>query len=95
MDCLSRRLHVHPHAARGWGKAQAFLFPLGEKHIFCVFLMIAIPVSYTHLDVYKRQLLKLPPHYRMELLISIGYPQGAPRQRRLRPMEEMLHYNTD
>ena len=46
MDCLSRRLHVHPHAAHGWGKAQAFLFPLGEKHIFCVFLMIAIPLSY-------------------------------------------------
>ena len=42
-----------------------------------------------------RKLLKLPHHYRMELLISIGYPQGAPRQRRLRPMEEMLHYNTD
>ena len=42
-----------------------------------------------------RKLLKLPPQYRMELLISIGYPQGAPRQRRLRPMEEMLHYNTD
>ena len=42
-----------------------------------------------------RKLLKLPPHYRMELLISIGYPQGAPRQRRLRPMEEMLHYNTE
>ena len=46
MDCRSRRLHVHPHAAHGWGKAQAFLFPLGEKHVFCVFLMIAIPLSY-------------------------------------------------
>ena len=42
-----------------------------------------------------RKLLKLPPHYRMELLISIGYPEGVPRQRRLRPMEELLHYNAD
>ena len=46
MDCRSRRLHVHPHAAHGRGKDQAFLFPLGEKHVFCVFLMIAIPLSY-------------------------------------------------
>lgn len=41
-----------------------------------------------------RKLLKLPPHYRMELLISIGYPEGTPRPRRLRPMDEILHFNT-
>lgn len=40
-----------------------------------------------------RKILKLPPHYRMELLISIGYPEGTPCPRRLRPMDEILHFN--
>lgn len=40
-----------------------------------------------------RKILKLPPHYRMELLISVGYPEGTPRPRRLRPMDEILHFN--
>ena len=44
-------------------------------------------------DAAVRKLLKLPEDYRIELLISLGYPEGEPRPRRLRPMEEILHFN--
>ena len=37
--------------------------------------------------------LKLPEDYRIEILISLGYPEGEVRPRRLRPMEELLHFN--
>ena len=40
-----------------------------------------------------RKLLKLPEDYRIEILISLGYPEGEVRPRRLRPMEELLHFN--
>ncbi|MEA5136245.1 MAG: nitroreductase family protein [Candidatus Fimivivens sp.] len=40
------------------------------------------------------KLLHLPDRFRMELLISVGYPQGDLKPRRLRPMEEILHWNT-
>lgn len=39
------------------------------------------------------KLLNLPGHYRMELLISVGYPDETPKPRRLRPLEEILHRN--
>lgn len=39
------------------------------------------------------KLLNLPVHYRMELLISVGYPDETPKPRRLRPLEEILHRN--
>ncbi|MCC8025170.1 MAG: nitroreductase family protein [Clostridium sp.] len=44
-------------------------------------------------DTAVRKLLNLPSHYRIEILISLGYPEGSPRPRRVRPMEEILHYN--
>ena len=44
-------------------------------------------------DAAVRKLLKLPEDYRIELLISLGYPEGEPRPRRFRPMEEILHFN--
>ena len=37
--------------------------------------------------------MKLPEDYRIEILISLGYPEGEVRPRRLRPMEELLHFN--
>ena len=40
------------------------------------------------------KLLNLPNHFRMELLISVGYPEGDLKPRRLRPLEEILHWNT-
>lgn len=40
-----------------------------------------------------KKLLNLPGHYRMELLIAVGYPEGNPRPRRLRPINEILHFN--
>lgn len=40
------------------------------------------------------KLLNLPNRFRMELLISVGYPEGDLKPRRLRPMEEILHWNT-
>lgn len=39
------------------------------------------------------KLLKLPDHFRIELLISVGYPEGDLKPRRLRPLEEILHWN--
>ncbi|MFV0497442.1 MAG: nitroreductase family protein [Candidatus Fimivivens sp.] len=39
------------------------------------------------------KLLKLPDHFRMELLISVGYPDSDPKPRRLRPLAEILHWN--
>ena len=44
-------------------------------------------------DAAVRKLLKLPEDYRIEILISLGYPEGEVRLRRLRPMEELLHFN--
>lgn len=41
-----------------------------------------------------RKLLKLPKHFRMELLISVGYPAGEARPRRFRKMEDILYRNT-
>lgn len=40
-----------------------------------------------------KKLLKLPRHYRMELLISVGFPEDSPRPRRLRALDEILHWN--
>lgn len=40
------------------------------------------------------KLLNLPNRFRMELLISVGYPEGDLKPRRLRPMEEIVHWNT-
>ncbi|MFU0832444.1 MAG: FMN reductase (NADPH) [Oscillospiraceae bacterium] len=40
-----------------------------------------------------RKILKLPEHFRMELLISVGYPDGEVKPRRLRPLDEILHWN--
>ncbi|WMJ84674.1 nitroreductase family protein [Oscillospiraceae bacterium LTW-04] len=39
------------------------------------------------------KLLKLPDHFRMELLISVGYPESDLKPRRLRPLEEIMHWN--
>lgn len=39
------------------------------------------------------KILRLPEHFRMELLISVGYPDGIVKPRRLRPLEEVLHWN--
>ena len=44
-------------------------------------------------DAAIRKLLKLPEDYRIEILISLGYPEGEPRPRRLRPMEKIFHFN--
>lgn len=39
------------------------------------------------------KILKLPEYFRMELLISVGYPEGDIKPRRLRPLEEVVHWN--
>ncbi len=39
------------------------------------------------------KLLKLPEYLRIELLLSVGYPEGDIKPRRLRPLEEILHWN--
>lgn len=40
-----------------------------------------------------KKILKLPEHFRMELLISIGYPTGEPRTARRKSLEEIVHFN--
>lgn len=40
-----------------------------------------------------RKLLKLPEHIHMELLISIGYPEGEARLPARKPLSEILSYN--
>ena len=47
--------------------------------------------SYT--DAAVRKLLCLPDTYRIEMLISIGYPEGDPRDPRRKPLEEILYFN--
>jgi len=40
-----------------------------------------------------RKLLKLPEHIHMELLISIGYPEGEARLPARKSLSEILSYN--
>ncbi|MGM9548668.1 MAG: nitroreductase family protein [Faecousia sp.] len=40
-----------------------------------------------------RRLLKLPETLRLELLISVGWPEGAPRAPQRKPMEQVLFWN--
>lgn len=47
--------------------------------------------SYT--DAAIRKLLRLPNTYRIEMLMSIGYPEGAPRDPRRIPLEQIIHFN--
>ena len=47
--------------------------------------------SYNEIAV--RKLLKLPAHIHLELLISIGYPDGDPRIPVRKPLNETLIYN--
>ena len=47
--------------------------------------------SYT--DAAVRKLLCLPDTYRIEMLMSIGYPEGDPRDPRRKPLEEILYFN--
>ncbi len=48
--------------------------------------------SYNDRAVHK--LLKLPDSMRLEILISIGWPEGEPRTPKRKPMEEVLFWNT-
>ncbi|MDO5545925.1 MAG: nitroreductase family protein [Eubacteriales bacterium] len=40
-----------------------------------------------------RRLLKLPDTLRLELLISVGWPEGEPRAPQRKPMEQVLFFN--
>lgn len=44
-------------------------------------------------EVAVRKLLNLPDHLHMELLISIGYPDGEPRERSRKGLAEILSFN--
>ena len=47
--------------------------------------------SYNDKAVHK--LLKLPETMRLEILISVGWPEGEPRMPKRKPMEEVLYWN--
>jgi cell division protein FtsW len=44
-------------------------------------------------DAAVRKLLKLPDTYRIELVISLGYPAGEARERKRKPLDEILFWN--
>lgn len=44
-------------------------------------------------DEAVRKLLKLPDTYRIELVISLGYPAGEARERKRKPLDEILFWN--
>lgn len=44
-------------------------------------------------DAAIRKLLHLPDHYRIEMLMSIGYPDGEPRVPRRKTLEEIVIFN--
>lgn len=48
----------------------------------------------THPDVQReiKQLLKIPPYLVIYDTVALGYPESEPRQKTLRPLEELVHY---
>ena len=44
-------------------------------------------------DAAIRKLLRIPETYRIEMLMSIGYPEGEPRIPRRKPLEEVILFN--
>ena len=55
------------------------------------------PVSYTHLDVYKRQEIKkltgIPANKRLLLDITIGYPAKDKRKKSRKSKDKVVSYN--